>query len=220
MARSMPSGERHDSRQGNKHHESRLPPVRFHRVLRTQVQVHAERANIVSIASAALPLRPPTISASAAVVMRLAPGRLRHSHPVFSAGLEALWLRPCAHGRRLPPVDRLWEAMRTAPDTPGGPMTHNIRRATIGVLLAVISTTGGVLASSAAGGSGSVVLGSAEFAKPDGEGWGSAQPARIYNGGDPSGLVKSTGRAGAAAPQSGTASTRSSSPAVATTAAR
>lgn len=68
-------------------------------------------------------------------------------------------------------------------------MTHNIRRATIGVLLAVISTTGGVLASSAAGGSGSVVLGSAEFAKPDGEGWGSAQPARVYNGGDPSGLV-------------------------------
>jgi hypothetical protein len=66
---------------------------------------------------------------------------------------------------------------------------HNIRRATIGVLLPVISTTGGVLASSAAGSSGSVVLGSAEFAKPDGEGWGSAQPARVYNGGDPGGLV-------------------------------
>lgn len=33
------------------------------------------------------------------------------------------------------------------------------------------------------------VLGSAAFAKPDGEGWGSAQPSRVYNGGDPSGLV-------------------------------
>lgn len=33
------------------------------------------------------------------------------------------------------------------------------------------------------------VLGSAAFAKPDGEGWGSARPRRVYNGGDPSGLV-------------------------------
>lgn len=33
------------------------------------------------------------------------------------------------------------------------------------------------------------VLGSAAFATPNGEGWGSAQPRRVYNGGDPSGLV-------------------------------
>jgi len=68
-------------------------------------------------------------------------------------------------------------------------MSRNTRRATIGVLLAMLVATGGVMASSAAGGAGSVILGSAEFAKPDGAGWGSAQPARIYNGGDPSGLV-------------------------------
>ncbi len=34
-----------------------------------------------------------------------------------------------------------------------------------------------------------VVLGSAEFAKPDGEGWGTSKPPKIFNGGDPSGLV-------------------------------
>jgi len=36
---------------------------------------------------------------------------------------------------------------------------------------------------------GRVVLGSASFAAPDGEGWGTARPAKIFNGGDPSGLV-------------------------------
>jgi hypothetical protein len=34
-----------------------------------------------------------------------------------------------------------------------------------------------------------VVLGSEAFAKPSGAGWGTSQPRRIYNGGDPSGLV-------------------------------
>lgn len=34
-----------------------------------------------------------------------------------------------------------------------------------------------------------VVLGSAEFATPDGEGWGTSKPTKIFNGGDPSGLV-------------------------------
>jgi hypothetical protein len=34
-----------------------------------------------------------------------------------------------------------------------------------------------------------VVLGSEAFAKPSGAGWGTAQPRKIYNGGDPSGLV-------------------------------
>jgi hypothetical protein len=40
-----------------------------------------------------------------------------------------------------------------------------------------------------AGSGSSITLGSSAFAKPDGEGWGAARPARIYNGGDPSGLV-------------------------------
>jgi hypothetical protein len=34
------------------------------------------------------------------------------------------------------------------------------------------------------------VLGSAAFAGPNGEGWGTARPAKVYNGGDPSGLVR------------------------------
>lgn len=34
------------------------------------------------------------------------------------------------------------------------------------------------------------MLGSSAFAKPYGEGWGTARPAKLYNGGDPSGLVK------------------------------
>ena len=36
---------------------------------------------------------------------------------------------------------------------------------------------------------GEVLLGSATFASPHGEGWGTSRPARIFNGGDPSGLV-------------------------------
>jgi hypothetical protein len=35
----------------------------------------------------------------------------------------------------------------------------------------------------------SVVLGSALFAGPPGEGWGTSKPSRLYNGGDPSGLL-------------------------------
>jgi hypothetical protein len=35
-----------------------------------------------------------------------------------------------------------------------------------------------------------VVLGSAAFSQPYGEGWGSSRPAKIFNGGDPSGLVR------------------------------
>jgi hypothetical protein len=34
------------------------------------------------------------------------------------------------------------------------------------------------------------VLGSKEFAAPSGSGWGTYKPAEIYNGGDPSGMVK------------------------------
>jgi hypothetical protein len=40
-----------------------------------------------------------------------------------------------------------------------------------------------------ASGASEVVLGSARFETPHGEGWGTAQPAKIFNGGDPSGLV-------------------------------
>ena len=40
----------------------------------------------------------------------------------------------------------------------------------------------------AAGAGGGVVLGSKAFA-PLGEGWGTKKPAKIFNGGDPSGLV-------------------------------
>ncbi len=68
-------------------------------------------------------------------------------------------------------------------------MSRNATRATTGVLLAMLVAAGGAMASSAAGRAESAVLGSAEFAKPDGAGWGSTQPAKIYNGGDPSGLV-------------------------------
>jgi hypothetical protein len=45
------------------------------------------------------------------------------------------------------------------------------------------------VASASAGAGSSIALGSNAFAKPDGEGWGAARPARIYNGGDPSGRV-------------------------------
>jgi hypothetical protein len=55
---------------------------------------------------------------------------------------------------------------------------------------------------SAAGGSSPVVLGSLKFTGPNGTGWGTSEPTTIFNGGDPSGLVKSlhwTGWGGPAA---------------------
>ncbi len=44
-------------------------------------------------------------------------------------------------------------------------------------------------AGSGASAAGSVVLGSRAFALPDGAGWGTPRPSKIFNGGDPSGLV-------------------------------
>ena len=68
-------------------------------------------------------------------------------------------------------------------------MRGNASYATIAVLLALVLSGGGLLACDAAGGATDVVIGSAEFAKPDGEGWGTSMPPKLYNGGDPSGLV-------------------------------
>ena len=62
-------------------------------------------------------------------------------------------------------------------------------RATIAVLVSLICSAVGLLVATTARASTTVVLGSSAFAKPYGEGWGSSQPARIYNGGDPSGRV-------------------------------
>lgn len=61
-----------------------------------------------------------------------------------------------------------------------------MRLATL-LVLCVLASAG--LTAPAAIASG-VVLGSPAFAKPYGEGWGTARPAKLYNGGDPSGLVK------------------------------
>jgi hypothetical protein len=59
--------------------------------------------------------------------------------------------------------------------------------------IAVVLTfalAGVLVVSGTAASSTNVVLGSTEFAKPHGEGWEASRPAKIYNGGDPSGLVK------------------------------
>lgn len=53
----------------------------------------------------------------------------------------------------------------------------------IGALLLLAGPTGAGLAS------GDPVLGSPGLAGPFGKGWGMARPHRIFNGGDPSGLV-------------------------------
>ena len=45
-----------------------------------------------------------------------------------------------------------------------------------------------VLMPVAAAGSSGLVLGARAFA-PNGEGWGTVRPSKIFNGGDPSGLV-------------------------------
>lgn len=56
-------------------------------------------------------------------------------------------------------------------------------------LLLLVCALSGVLAVTTASGAARVVLGSAAFAGPNGEGWGTAKPTKIFNGGDPSGLV-------------------------------
>jgi hypothetical protein len=59
------------------------------------------------------------------------------------------------------------------------------------VILALVCLLGaaGTPAPSLASGGSNVVLGSAAFAGRYGEGWGTSKPAKIFNGGDPSGLV-------------------------------
>jgi hypothetical protein len=61
-------------------------------------------------------------------------------------------------------------------------------------LVAVVFAAGVSVAAASLAASGStastVVLGSAAFAGQGGEGWGTSRPTRIFNGGDPSGLVK------------------------------
>ena len=60
----------------------------------------------------------------------------------------------------------------------------------VAALALACSLSGAWLQASGATAAGSkVVLGSASFALPSGAGWETAKPGRIFNGGDPSGLV-------------------------------
>jgi hypothetical protein len=64
------------------------------------------------------------------------------------------------------------------------------KRFTYAATLALVFSVALAAAASGSGGNTSeVVLGSARFGLPDGAGWGTAKPAKIFNGGDPSGLV-------------------------------
>lgn len=64
-----------------------------------------------------------------------------------------------------------------------------VRFASAATLALLLSAALAAAAFGASGSTSEVVLGSASFARPAGEGWGTAQPAKIFNGGDPSGLV-------------------------------
>jgi hypothetical protein len=57
-------------------------------------------------------------------------------------------------------------------------------------LAAMIALGLSMAATSTAGAASIVVLGSAAFAGPQGSGWGTSRPAKIYNGGDASGQVR------------------------------
>jgi hypothetical protein len=63
-------------------------------------------------------------------------------------------------------------------------------RRSLALTLLLVAAAGSVLGSVEASGAGTVTLGSSSFAGTYGKGWGSARPAVIYNGGDPSGLVR------------------------------
>ena len=58
-----------------------------------------------------------------------------------------------------------------------------------GLALLAAALAFAIAAAPGASGAGGVVLGSRAFALPDGSGWGTARPSKIFNGGDPSGLV-------------------------------
>jgi hypothetical protein len=55
------------------------------------------------------------------------------------------------------------------------------------LVLVTCALTAAIVAS--AGAAANPVLGAKSFAAPYGKGWGTAEPAEIFNGGDPSGLV-------------------------------
>jgi hypothetical protein len=64
----------------------------------------------------------------------------------------------------------------------------SVKTTAIVALVCMLGAAGSAAPSFGSAGS-NVVLGSAAFAGPNGEGWGTTKPARIFNGGDPSGLV-------------------------------
>jgi hypothetical protein len=59
----------------------------------------------------------------------------------------------------------------------------------VGLAVAVSLAAGAPVGSGSASPGSNIVLGSRAFAGHYGEGWGTARPRRLYNGGDPSGLV-------------------------------
>jgi hypothetical protein len=64
------------------------------------------------------------------------------------------------------------------------------RRLVLAAIVAVGLSVAGVSLASSGDTASTVVLGSSVFAGRYGEGWGTSRPRRIFNGGDPSGLVR------------------------------
>jgi hypothetical protein len=64
-------------------------------------------------------------------------------------------------------------------------------RFTLAVVVVIAGVSVAAVSLAASGRTAStVVLGSAAFAGQGGEGWGTSRPKRIFNGGDPSGLIR------------------------------
>jgi hypothetical protein len=68
-------------------------------------------------------------------------------------------------------------------------MRQTWRQIRILCLLALVACALGAILAATAGAAASPVLGSKSFAAPYGKGFGTPEPAEIFNGGDPSGLV-------------------------------
>lgn len=64
------------------------------------------------------------------------------------------------------------------------------RRAYVSIAIGVALVAAGCGSSQAATTASTAVLGSAVFAGPNGEGWGTVRPAKVYNGGDASGQIR------------------------------
>src|SRR6185312_6638391 len=87
-------------------------------------------------------------------------------------------------------MSAIGQRQRQGAALPGGNQAAARRRALSATLLVLIAVALSAIAVDSAGAAVNPVLGAKAFAAPYGNGFGSAEPKEIFNGGDPSGSVR------------------------------